>query len=143
MQFAKSTFHTNVIVMSSSPEVWFAAFSCVHKEVILCNRKLLQLMKICYHLQTCNMSLNKIHYTTHGLHRNNMGKNLITNIWAMKIKRFIPSYFKLTCHFSTLGKGCWDLNDRRKSLTGNCKQWLFISWSNWYWSRHKYWCDKL
>jgi hypothetical protein len=39
-----------------------------------------------------------------------MGKEWITNIWAMKIKRFIPSYFKQTRHFSALEKGCWDLN---------------------------------
>jgi len=89
------------------------------------------------------MSLYRIHYTTHGLHMNGLGMDWITNIWAIKIKRFIPSYFKQTCHFSTLEKGCWDLNNWRKLLSGNCKQWLFISWSNWYWSRHEYWYDKL
>jgi len=75
------------------------------------NRKFLQVMEIFNHAQTCYMSLYTINYTTHGLHMNSMGKNWITNIWAMKIKRFIPSYFKQTHHFSALEKGCWDLND--------------------------------
>ena len=50
------------------------------------NRKLLKLMTIFNHLQTCNISLNRIHYNTHGLHMNNLGKGLITSIWARKIK---------------------------------------------------------
>lgn len=43
-------------------------------------------MKIFNHLQICNMSLNRIDHTTHGLLMNNLGKDWITNVWARKIK---------------------------------------------------------
>jgi len=82
-----------------------------YKGGIVFNRKFLQGMKIFNHAQTCYMSLYRIHYTTHGLHMNSMGKDWITNIWAMKIKRFIPSYLMQTHHFSALEKGCLDLNN--------------------------------
>ena len=43
-------------------------------------------MTIFNHLQTCNISLNRIHNNTRGLHTNSLGKGLITNIWTRKIK---------------------------------------------------------
>jgi hypothetical protein len=61
-------------------------FACVNKEMIMFNRKLQKLMKVFNHIQSCNMSLNRAHYTYHGLHMNNLGKNWITSIWAQRIK---------------------------------------------------------
>ena len=86
MQFAKNTCDTNVIVMSAPLRFDLQPFSCVNKEVAVFNRKLLKLMTIFNHLQTCNISLNTIHYNTCRLHMNNLGKDLITNMWARKIK---------------------------------------------------------
>lgn len=85
MQFAKSTCNTNVIVMSAFLRFDLQPYSCVNKEVAVFNRKLLKLMTIFNHLQTCNISLNRIHHNTHSLHMNNLGKGLIINIWVRKI----------------------------------------------------------
>jgi len=86
MQFMKSTCNTTVIVMSAPLWSDLRPFSCVNKEVAVFNRKLLKLITIFNHLQTCNISLNIIHYNTHKLHMNNLGKGLINNIWPRKIK---------------------------------------------------------
>jgi hypothetical protein len=56
--------------------------SCVNKEVKLFNRKLQKNMKIFDYVQICNISENREHFTTHGLHMNFKGKLWITNKWA-------------------------------------------------------------
>ena len=86
MQFTKSMCNTNIIVMCAPLRFDLRPFSCVNKEVAVFNKKLLKLMTIFNHLQTWNISLNRIHSNAHGLHTNNLGKGLITNIWAGKIK---------------------------------------------------------
>jgi hypothetical protein len=53
--------------------------SCVN-EVIVFNIKHFKLTKIFNHLQTSNMSLNRIDCTTRGLLMNSLGKDWITNI---------------------------------------------------------------
>jgi hypothetical protein len=73
MQLAKSTCNINVIVISAPWRFDLQPFSCVNKEVTVFNRKLLKLMPILNHLQTCNVSLNRIHYNTHTLHMDNLG----------------------------------------------------------------------
>ena len=43
-------------------------------------------MKVHKHAQVCNMSSNRVHYTTHGFHMNAKGKQWLANLWASIIK---------------------------------------------------------
>jgi hypothetical protein len=58
------------------------ADSCVNKDVELFNRKLQKQMKAFGHVKICNLSDNREHFTSHGLHINPKEKHGITNKWA-------------------------------------------------------------
>jgi hypothetical protein len=74
--------NTNVIITGVPHRFDLQEKSCVNKEVKLFNRKLQKNMKIFDYVQICNISENREHFTTHGLHMNFKGKLWITNEWA-------------------------------------------------------------
>ena len=64
------------------------ASSCVNKEWshLTGNYKT---MKTFSHMHLCNMSTNRDHFTSHGLHLNPQGKNCIINKWVSIITPII------------------------------------------------------
>ena len=88
-EFAKLTVNTNVIVMCVSHCFDLQPSSCVNEEVESFNRKLQKTMKTFSHTQVCNMSTNRDHFTSHGLHLNSQGKNWMTNKWVSIITPII------------------------------------------------------
>jgi hypothetical protein len=69
-EFAKLTVNTNVIVICVPHRFDLQPSSCVNEEVESFNRKLQKTMKTFSHTQVCNMSTNREHFTSHGLHLN-------------------------------------------------------------------------
>jgi hypothetical protein len=104
-QFANSAAVTNVIVMCAPTRFDLQSSSCVSKEVASFNRKLQKSMKIYSHVQTCSMSTNRDHFSTHGFHMNTRGKNWMTNTWASVIK---------TLRFSSLSTPIIPLPEKNK-----------------------------
>jgi hypothetical protein len=66
--------NTNVIITGVPHRFDLQEHSCVNKEVKLFNRTLQKNMKIFDYVQICNISENREHFTTHGLHMNFKGK---------------------------------------------------------------------
>jgi hypothetical protein len=71
-----------VIVTSVPHRFDFQAESCVNKEVELFNRKFQKQMKTFDHVQVCNMSENREHFTTHDFYMNFKGKFWVINKWT-------------------------------------------------------------
>jgi len=88
-EFAKLTLNTNVIVMCVPHHFDLQPSSCITKEVESFNRKSQKTMKTFSHMDVCNMSTNRDHFTSHRLHLNSRGKNLITNKWVSIITPII------------------------------------------------------
>jgi hypothetical protein len=82
LEFIRFLSNTNVIVTSVPHRFDLQADSCVNKEVELFNRKLQKQMKTFGHVKICNLSDNREHFISHGLHMNPKGKRGITNKWA-------------------------------------------------------------
>jgi len=88
-EFAKLTLNTNVIVMCVPHHFDLQPSSCINKEVKSFNRKSQKMMKTFSHMHVCNMSINRDHFTSHGLHLNSQGKNSIINKWVSIITSII------------------------------------------------------
>ena len=67
-------------------------FSCVNSEVKLYNNKLLKYMATFNHVNILNISTERSQHTTHGLHLNKKGENLIANILVTEIKHIYSDH---------------------------------------------------
>jgi lysophospholipase L1-like esterase len=73
-QFVQNRGNTNVIIMNTPHRFDLEESSCMNKEIEIFNRKLKRIMKIYNHTEVIDMSVNRDHYTKHGLHMNKTGK---------------------------------------------------------------------
>jgi hypothetical protein len=115
--FVRSSSNTNVIVTSVPHRFDLQADSCVNKEVELFNRKLQKQMKAFGHVKICNLSEDREHFTTHGLHMNPKGKRGITNKWASLISTILSRN-----HSVSVTSPPWsEVNDKGLVEHPNCK----------------------
>ena len=61
------------------------------KQHLYINRKVQKTMKSFSHVRVCNMSTNREHFTSHGLHLNSQGKNWIIDKWVCIILTIISN----------------------------------------------------
>jgi lysophospholipase L1-like esterase len=74
INFVKRNSHTNIIVMEVLHRHDLVDWSCVNKEVRLFNRHLAKRLKLYKHVSISSVNLDMQHFTRHGLHMNNRGK---------------------------------------------------------------------
>jgi hypothetical protein len=77
--FVRRNSNINVIITNAPFRFYLGSFSRVNTEVRVFKRRLQILMNTSNHVQIFNMSTNRDHYTKHGLHMNNFGKNWTSN----------------------------------------------------------------
>jgi hypothetical protein len=88
-EFNRLTLNTNVIVICVPYHFDLQPSSCVNEEVEPFNRKLQKTMKTFSYIHVCNMSTNRDHFTSCGLHLNSHGKNWMINKWVSIITPII------------------------------------------------------
>jgi lysophospholipase L1-like esterase len=94
ISFVKSVNQTNVILVSI-PYRYDLMNSHINSEIKIFNRKLCKLTKIFSHVNVIEVDNNIQEYTTHGLHLNGLGKellfsNLLLHIYSAFGKRYWP-----------------------------------------------------
>jgi hypothetical protein len=89
--FVRRNSNTDFIITDALFRFDLAPFSYVNAEVRLFNKRLQILMNISTHVHIFNTSTNRDHYTTHGLHMNNFGKNWISNHLVTVISKIFLS----------------------------------------------------
>ena len=67
-QFVQNKGNTNVIIMNAPHRFDLEESSCGNKEIEIFNRKPKRIMKRYNHTEVTDMSVNRDHYTKHGLH---------------------------------------------------------------------------
>jgi len=90
-QFVQSRSNTNVIVMNAPHRSDLEETSCVNTEIKRYNRKLNDIMRRYNHSKVINMSANRDHYTTHGLHMNKAGKDWLARRIADSINKLFTN----------------------------------------------------
>jgi hypothetical protein len=80
-QFIKKSVHTNVLILNAPARFDLSASSCINKEVIHFNRKMLKLIKPFDYAQMVNVNLQREQFATHGMHINRQGKTSLQGIW--------------------------------------------------------------
>jgi hypothetical protein len=91
-QFIKKGAHTNVLILNAPARFDLSASSCVNKEVIQFNRKMLKLIKPFDYAQMVNVNLQREQFTTHGMHINRQGKDVTARYLATIIHVFIKHH---------------------------------------------------
>ena len=86
LDFAQRTSNTNVLMLGAPHRYDLPHFSCVNTEVKLFNNKLQNHMSTFKHVNILNIPTERSQHTTHGLHLNKKGKNLIVNNLVKEIK---------------------------------------------------------
>jgi hypothetical protein len=87
--FVKRTNNTHIFILDVPHHFDLDVTSRVNKEVTVFNRMLQKVMKPHQHIQIQNMSVNRTHFTRHGMHMNSLGKTWITEEIAKKIQKFV------------------------------------------------------
>ena len=77
--FIKSVNHTNIILISVPYRHDVQAYSHVNNKIKPLNSKLLKLAKIFNHVNIIEPANNRLLFTKHGLHLNELGKELLSN----------------------------------------------------------------
>jgi hypothetical protein len=89
--FVKNNNNTNIILLDVPHRYDLDVTFCVNKEVTVFNRMLQKVMKHHQHTQILNMSVDRSHFTRHGMHMNSIGKIRITEEVAKKIQTLFSS----------------------------------------------------
>ena len=86
-QFMQNRRNTNVIILNAPNRFDSEESSCVNKEIKVRNRKLNKITKRYNHTEVNDMSINRDHYTKHGLHMNKSGKEWLLRRTADSINK--------------------------------------------------------
>jgi len=86
-EFIKQHAHTNVIVVNIPHRYDFENNSClnsINRKINRCNTKLTKLLKIYPHVSLIDTTTDRTHFTKHGFHLNNLGKEwAVTQIYKL------------------------------------------------------------
>jgi hypothetical protein len=77
LNFVRNNTHTNIILMSVPHRHDLVSWLCINNERDVFNRKLEKIMKYHKHVTVVRNYLNRDLFTRHGLHLNNLGKEMI------------------------------------------------------------------
>jgi hypothetical protein len=83
INFVRDNGHTNIILLSASYRHDLPKFSCVNKEIIRFNRKLMKCIKLYKYCTFLNVNQNRRLFINHGLHLNGLDKDVISEqvVW--------------------------------------------------------------
>jgi hypothetical protein len=84
--FVKLRKHTNVLLMGVPTRFDLSPTSCVNSEVIAFNRKLYKRMKQFEHVKIIDSELQRKYFTKHGMHMNIVGKEIMVQRIAEKVR---------------------------------------------------------
>jgi hypothetical protein len=84
--FIKRVTWTNIILLTKTLHHDLSdSHTSLNNEITIFNKKLLKLGKVFSHLSVIEINTNKHLYTNHGLHLNNLGKEILSLSLALKI----------------------------------------------------------
>ena len=83
--FIKSINYTNIILISIPYRHDLLAYSHVNNNIKILKSKLLKLAKIFNHVNIIEPANNRLLFTKHGLHLNELGKELLSNQLALHV----------------------------------------------------------
>jgi hypothetical protein len=92
-QFIQKCEHTNVLILNAPIRFDLSASSCVKKEVIHFNRKMIKLIKPSDYDQVMNVNLQREPFMTHGMHLNMHGKNVTAQYVASVIHNIFINHY--------------------------------------------------
>lgn len=87
--FMSNCRNTNVIVTTAPPRHDLVDWSCINKEVINFNNDLRKRATSFENVKVVSMESNRTHYTKHGLHMNNFGKEIFAKKLTEAVKKTI------------------------------------------------------
>jgi lysophospholipase L1-like esterase len=95
IEFIKQHEYTNFIVVNIPHRYDFENNSClnsINTKINRCNTKLTKLLKIHPHVSLIDTTTDRTHFTKHGFHLNNLGKEwAVTQIYKLKGSNFFYS----------------------------------------------------
>ena len=113
MNFVKLRENTNVLLVDAPTRFDLSPVSCVNREVLAFNRKLLKRIKLLEHVKIIDSELQRIYFTEHGMHMTKAGKGIMAQRIAEQIKE---TFSKRDTHTITLQ---WKQDmDNSTELTG-------------------------
>ena len=97
--FVKLRKNTNVLLVDAPTRFDLSPVSCVNREVLAFNRKLLKRMKLLEHVKITDSETQRIYFTEHGMHMTKAGKGIMAQRIAEQIKE---TFSKRETHTITL-----------------------------------------
>jgi hypothetical protein len=86
-KFMKGNSHTNIVILAVPQRHDLSILSCVNNEVIVFNRKLQKMMMTYNNMEILDVDISRGHFTRHGLHMNEMGKEKMASKISEDIKK--------------------------------------------------------
>jgi lysophospholipase L1-like esterase len=77
----------NVVLINSPHRYDLLPESCVNKEVAKFNRQVKKIMKLQSKVKILELTLDRYHFTTHGLHLNSKGKKVVSHDLAVVVQQ--------------------------------------------------------
>jgi len=99
INFVKQRKNTNVLLVDAPTRFDLSPESCVNREVLAFNRKLLKATKLLEHVKIIDSELQRIYSTEHGMHMTKAGKGIMAQRIAEQIKE---TFSKRETHTITL-----------------------------------------
>jgi hypothetical protein len=118
-QFIKKSAHTNVLILNAPARFDLSASSCVKKDVIHFNRKMLKLIKPFDYAQMVNVNRQREQFITHGMHMNRQGKDVTARYLATVIHNI---FMKHHCDSPIILKWREDYHDGDVNVLGLVKR---------------------
>ena len=87
-EFVKENKELNVMLINSPHRHDLSRVSCVNQEVTKYNRQMLKIVKLRPHVKVIETKLDRMHFTTHGLHLNSKGKESVSATLATVVQQF-------------------------------------------------------
>jgi lysophospholipase L1-like esterase len=87
-EFVNENKELNVVLINSPHRHDLLPESCVNQEVTKFNRQVQKIMKLQSKVKILELNLDRNHFTTHGLHLNSKGKELVSQELALVIQQF-------------------------------------------------------
>jgi hypothetical protein len=87
-EFVVTNKDLNVVLINSPHRHDLLRESCVNNEVVKFNRQMKKIMKLQSKVKILELTLDRYHFTTHGLHLNSKGKKAVTQDLALVVQQF-------------------------------------------------------
>jgi lysophospholipase L1-like esterase len=88
-EFVNENNELNIVIINSPYRHDLDFESCVNQEVTKFNRQLKKIMKLQSKVKVLELNLDRSHFTTHGLHMNSKGKELVSQKLALMVQHIL------------------------------------------------------